>query len=99
MIPTMVPVVGMRSWRPQARLSQGAPAVVPARPGLFDIDGPAAAVAMDLLAAVSTGILGKAFGSIKDSSGHPTPSRWSTVFWVISGITGFKALIDISRFR
>jgi hypothetical protein len=92
MTPVLVPIVGARQWQPRSyapsRLAQAAPAP---KPGLLDIDGPVVAVASDVTASVATAILGYSFGR--------AGSRWSTVFWMISGVTGFKALIDLSRFR
>ncbi len=85
------------SWRPaQVRL---APAigqqvsnppgtiVVPARPAF--IDSPVVQFVTDTTAAISTGILGYTFGK--------TGSRWSTVFWMLTAVTGFKAFYDLSK--
>lgn len=80
-------------------LSQWQPAMMP-RPAMSQtplpmapvtqrpafIDSPLVQFLTDITASVGSGMLGYAFG--KENS------RWSTVFWVISGITGFKALFD-----
>lgn len=93
-------------WQPfgyrPAALGQAQPAVpAPAAPAatvppppkmsLLDIDGPLPSFATAVLACSATAILGYGFGTKK--------SRWSTVFWALSGITGFKALVDLSRLR
>jgi hypothetical protein len=56
-----------------------------------DIDGPLFAFLTDAAAASSTAILGYIFGEAR--------SRWSTVFWLISGVSAFKGIIDLSRLR
>ena len=88
----------MASWRPaQVRL---APAIgqqvstpppgtmiVPVKPAF--IDSPLIQFLTDAAAAVSMGMLGASFGKAH--------SRWSTVFWVASGLAGFKGLYDLSK--
>lgn len=96
------PVIGLaQRWSPPAyspRLAQAAPP--PAQPpvtlqeskaSLLDIDGPLLAFVTSGVAAASTAILGYHFGKER--------SRWSTVFWIASGITSFKALVDLSRLK
>lgn len=82
-------------WQPAPMLSRRsigqtplpmAPAA-PARPAF--IDSPLVQFATDATLAVSSGMLGYAFGKER--------SRWSTVFWAISAVAGFKALFDGSR--
>lgn len=86
------------SWRPaqvrlapaigqQATSNPPGTMVVPVRPAF--IDSPVVQFATDLAASVSTGILGYTFGKVN--------SRWSTVFWMLSGITAFKGFYDLSR--
>lgn len=110
MNPISVPVLGLNArWSPapyapmllglSRKIGQttvvpppaAAPTVspAPAKPSLFDIDAPLASFLMSTVAASSTAILGYTFGRAH--------SRWSTVFWAASGITGFKALLDLSR--
>lgn len=67
------------------------PAAAPEKVALFDIDAPLLAFLTAVVASTGTAILGHSFGVAH--------SRWSTVFWALSGITGFKALIDLSRLR
>jgi hypothetical protein len=98
-----VPVVGMvPRWAPPAyapRLAQAAapapgpaPVVVqPEKHSLADIDGPLFAFLTDAAAASSTAILGYIFGEAR--------SRWSTVFWIASGVSAFKGIVDLSRLR
>lgn len=99
-----VPVFGMNArWSPapyapalegfSRKIGQAvpAPAPAPSKPSLFDIDAPLAAFLTATVAASSTAILGYSFGKVH--------SRWSTVFWLLSGVTGFKALIDLSRMK
>jgi len=80
-------------WHPapmaQVRLGQTPlpMAPVPQKPAF--IDSPVVQFTTDMTVAVAGGMLGYAFG--KENS------RWSTVFWVISGVAGFKALFDGSR--
>lgn len=85
-------------WRPaQVRLapSMGQTAVsnppgtmvVPVKPAF--IDGPLISLLTDTAAAISTGMLGYSFGKAN--------SRWSTPFWVASGLSAFKGLYDLSR--
>jgi len=79
---------------PQPSLPAPAPAAAagpPSKMSLLDIDGPLPSFATAVLACSATAILGYGFGTKK--------SRWSTVFWALSGITGFKALVDLSRLR
>lgn len=63
-----------------------APAAPP-RPAF--IDSPVVQFVTDTTLAVSSGMLGYAFG--KENS------RWSTFFWAVSAIAGFKAIFDGSR--
>lgn len=104
MIPIQVPLVGISRWAPapyspvRRDLGQQAPAPAPApvpavvpKPSLLDIDAPLTAFVTDVVATSSTAILGYSFGRAH--------SRWSTFFWLLSGITGFKALIDLSRLK
>ena len=100
-----VPVFGMNArWSPAPyapalegfarKLGQtpAAPAAPPAaNPSLFDIDAPLLSFVTAMVASTSTAILGHSFGRVH--------SRWSTVFWLMSGVTGFKALIDLSRLK
>lgn len=100
-----VPVIGLNSrWSPAPyapallglarKIGQtpGVPApAAPEKAALFDIDAPLMAFLTDVVASTGTAILGHSFGMAH--------SRWSTVFWALSGITGFKALIDLSRLR
>lgn len=53
------------------------------------IDSPLVQTLADATLAVSSGMLGYAFGVEK--------SRWSTVFWIASGVATFKLLFDGSR--
>lgn len=98
------PTLGLaQRWSPPAyapRLAQAAPAPAPApttvvvqpdKPSLIDIDAPLIQFLTSAAAASSTAILGYHFGKER--------SRWSTVFWIASGITAFKALVDLSRLK
>lgn len=107
MNPISVPVLGLNArWSPapyapaivglSRKIGQAAAATAPApatpeKPALFDIDAPLAAFLTSAVASTGTAILGHSFGKVH--------SRWSTVFWAISGITGFKALVDLSRLK
>lgn len=107
MNPISVPVLGLNArWSPapyapallgfsrklgQAPAATPPAAAAPEKPGLFDIDAPLASFLTSVVASTSTAILGHSFGMAH--------SRWSTVFWAVSGITGFKALIDLSRLK
>lgn len=111
MNPISVPVLGLNArWSPApyAPMLQGfsrkigqatvvppptpAPAAAAAqKPSLFDIDAPLPAFMVGVVASTSTAILGYSFGKVH--------SRWSTFFWAVSGITGFKALVDLSRLK
>lgn len=99
-----IPALGLaQRWSPPAyspRMSQAAPAPAPAptqvtvqpeKPSLLDIDAPLIQFLTSAVAATSTAILGYHFGAAR--------SRWSTVFWIASGITSFKALVDLSRLK
>lgn len=96
------PVVGPAPrWAPPAyapHLSQAAPppapapvVVAPEKPSLVDIDGPLISFLTSAAAASSTAILGYIFGEAR--------SRWSTVFWMVSGVSAFKGIIDLSRLK
>lgn len=107
MEPISVPVLGLNArWSPapyapallgfsrklgQAPVTTTPPAAAPEKPGLFDIDAPLASFLTASIASAGTAILGHSFGKVH--------SRWSTVFWAVSGIAGFKALIDLSRLK
>lgn len=77
-------------WRP-ARMSllpsmgqTPLPMTPPPRPAF--IDSPLAQFITDVTAATASGMLGYAFG--KENS------RWSTFFWAVASVAGFKALFD-----
>jgi hypothetical protein len=55
------------------------------------IDSPLIQLATDATAAVASGMLGYAFGKHN--------SRWSTVFWVVSALTGAKGVVDLYRLQ
>jgi hypothetical protein len=87
------------SWRPaQVRL---APAMgqqpIPLAPKPSVIDSPGIQAGVDLVAAVSLGILGRVFWVTRDSDGRPIKSMWSVVFWSMSAVMAFKGAIDVSR--
>lgn len=83
-------IQGMTRRLGQAAATAAVPVPVP-KPSLIDIDAPLASFLTAMVASTSTAILGHSFGKVH--------SRWSTVFWLMSGITGFKALVDLSRLR
>lgn len=80
----LAPAIGQQVSNPPGTM------VVPARPAF--IDSPVVQLATDVAAAVSMGLLGHSFGKVP-----PHGSRWSTVFWVASGLAAFKGLYDLSR--
>lgn len=61
--------------------------IVPVKPAF--IDSPLVQLISSTTAAVSSGMLGYSFGKAN--------SRWSTVFWAVSAITGFVALINLTK--
>lgn len=88
----------MTQWRPaQVRLAPSigqqtvsnpsGTMIVPVRPAF--IDSPVVQFVTDLAASISTAMLGHSFGKAN--------SRWSTVFWAASAVTGAKGLYDLSR--
>lgn len=96
----MVRLGGVAQWAPapySPRLAQWAvpvaavPAPADAKVSLIDIDSPLTSFLTAAIASSATGILGHSFGKVH--------SRWSTVFWSLSALTGFKALIDLSRLK
>jgi hypothetical protein len=89
------------AWSPLPYTSNSAP-LIPRRPGMGDsadasgnskafIDSAMVSFITDLAAAVPAGILAYTYGKAK--------SGWSNFFWVIAGLAGFKAMIDLSRIR
>ncbi len=67
------------------------PMTAPAAARLPFIDSPLLQLATDVSASVASGLLGYAFGKDK--------SRWSTVFWVVSALSGAKGLVDLYRIQ
>lgn len=61
--------------------------IVPVKPAF--IDSPVVQLMTDVAAALSMGMLGNSFGRAN--------SRWSTPFWVASGLAAFKGLYDLSK--
>ena len=61
--------------------------VVPVKPAF--IDSPVVQFTTDIAATISMAMLGHSFGKAN--------SRWSTPFWVASGLAAFKGLYDLSR--
>lgn len=90
------------AWSPLSYTSQSAP-LIPRRPKMGDaasdssptskafIDSAMVSFITDLAAAVPAGILAYSFMKAK--------SGWSNFFWVVAGLAGFKALVDLSRIR
>jgi hypothetical protein len=77
----LAPVLGQTVSNPPGTM------VVPVKPAF--IDSPVIQFATDIAATVSMGMLGSSFGKVN--------SRWSTPFWVASGLAAFKGLYDLSR--
>lgn len=85
------------NWRPLPlyRMGQEATTTVPApaaEPTQPFIDSPVMQLMTDVGASVASGMLGHAMGKAK-------MHRWSVFFWVLSGMTGLKAAIDLSRLQ
>jgi len=89
------------AWSPAPYTSQSAP-LIPRRPQMgvgtdttgtpkAFIDSAMVSFITDLAAAVPAGILAYTYMRAK--------SGWSNFFWVIAGLAGFKAMIDLSRIR
>lgn len=55
------------------------------------IDSALAAFLTDAVAATATGMLAYTYGK--------AGSKWAAFFWAVSGIAGFKGLVDLSRIR
>lgn len=55
------------------------------------IDSALVALLVDLGAAVPSGLLAYSF--------YKKSSSWSNFFWVVSALSSFKAMIDLSRIR
>lgn len=96
MILRPVPLVPRAGWRPapigpSRHVGQAAPTPVPAvaQPSLFGIDGPLWAVMTDGVVVVSGAMLASGFGA--------AGSRYSSLFWGITAVAGFKTLLDLSR--
>jgi hypothetical protein len=100
----MSQTINIVAYRPvplQPRMGQSPlPMTPPASTRLPFIDSPILQLATDVSASVASGLLGYAFGRTKDADGNPRkPSRWSTVFWVVSALTGAKGLVDLYRMQ
>lgn len=87
------------SWSPAPYTSVSAP-LIPRRPKMGEPSSPASAALIDsamvsfitdLAAAVPSGIIAYTF--------MKAGSKWSNFFWVLMGLAGFKAMVDLSRIR
>jgi hypothetical protein len=92
---TPVRIVQHGSWRQKAWapafMAQASPAPLPAptQAPLWSLDGPIWAVVTDATLVTSSITLAITFG-IKNS-------RWSSVFWGLAALSGFKTFLDLSR--
>lgn len=77
------------AWAP-ARMAQAAPAPsAPVQVSLWSLDGPIWAVATDIVVVTTAVMLSQGYGHYH--------SRWSSVFWGVAAIAGFKTALDLSR--
>lgn len=91
---TQVRIVQHGAWRPSAWapafMAQATPAPkAPAPAALWSLDGPVWAAVTDVVVVTAAVTLARPFGNIQ--------SRWSSVFWGLAAIAGFKTALDISR--
>lgn len=94
---TPVRIVQRGSWRPQAWapafMAQTSPSPVPpaapVQAPLWSLDGPIFAVVGDVVVVTAAIMLARPYGHFH--------SRWSSVFWGLAAIAGFKTALDLSR--
>lgn len=87
-MPALARPLAMRPWTPYVGQASPPPPA-PAGPSLFSINGPVWALGVDVTIIVSSATLAMGFGAYR--------SRWSSVFWGLTAVAGFKAFLDLSR--